>query len=227
MSGVSAHLLISFGDGQFGKQNRKTEKCPQLWEEGESRGTFILDSIPPSISPTNFYHWGYSGLRHNCLTPTSDQPTLPASWAIKMPYDSLRALTLLRQGSGLEDASFREGQEEAIRHIVDVRGRILVVQKTGWGKSFVYFIATKLLREEGMGPALLISPLLALMRNQIAAAERMGVSAATINSDNQQEWENVEARLVRDEIDILLITYFTRATRKRAVPNGGAYSHCS
>jgi ATP-dependent DNA helicase RecQ len=74
---------------------------------------------------------------------------------------------------------------------------LLVVQKTGWGKSFVYFIATKLLREGGNGPALLISPLLALMRNQIAAAERMGVRAATINSDNRDDWTQVEAKLAR------------------------------
>ena len=83
---------------------------------------------------------------------------------------------------------------------------MLVVQKTGWGKSFVYFIATKLLRDGGSGPALLISPLLALMRNQIAAAERMGVRAATINSDNQSDWDEVEAKLRRNEIDILLIS---------------------
>jgi ATP-dependent DNA helicase RecQ len=80
------------------------------------------------------------------------------------------------------------------------------VQKTGWGKSFVYFIATKLVREEGGGPVLLISPLLALMRNQIAAAERMGVRAVTINSDNREEWASVGAALARDEVDILLIS---------------------
>ncbi|RLT37962.1 MAG: ATP-dependent DNA helicase RecQ, partial [Chloroflexi bacterium] len=123
-----------------------------------------------------------------------------------MMYHTDRALRLLRQGSGLTGATFRDGQEDAIRHIVEGRGRLLVVQKTGWGKSFVYFIATKLLREQDNGPALLISPLLALMRNQIAAAERMGVRAATINSDNQDEWAEVEARLNRNEIDILLIS---------------------
>lgn len=122
-----------------------------------------------------------------------------------MAYDPKRALELLRIGSGRADAIFRDGQEEAIRHIVEGKGRLLVVQKTGWGKSFVYFIATKLLREAGAGPALLISPLLALMRNQIAAAERMGVRAATINSDNQDEWKSVEAKLRRNEVDILLI----------------------
>lgn len=123
-----------------------------------------------------------------------------------MTYNHKRALELLRLGSGRAEAAFREGQEDAIRHIVDGRGRLLVVQKTGWGKSFVYFIATKLLREEGNGPALLISPLLALMRNQISAAQRMGVRAATINSDNQDDWSDVESRLGRNEIDILLIS---------------------
>jgi ATP-dependent DNA helicase RecQ len=121
-------------------------------------------------------------------------------------YNAARALELLRIGSERADATFRDGQEEAIRHVVKGRGRLLVVQKTGWGKSFVYFIATKLLRDGGSGPALLVSPLLALMRNQIAAAERMGVRAATINSDNQNEWTEVEDSLTRDEVDILLIS---------------------
>lgn len=123
-----------------------------------------------------------------------------------MNYDPQRALELLRIGSGRADAAFREGQEDAIRYLVEGHGRLLVVQKTGWGKSFVYFIATKLLREGGGGPALLISPLLALMRNQIAAAERMGVRAATINSDNVDDWTQVEAKLVSGEVDILLIS---------------------
>jgi len=123
-----------------------------------------------------------------------------------VPYDTQRALELLRIGSARGDATFRDGQQDAIRHVVDGKGRLLVVQKTGWGKSFVYFIATKLLREAGSGPALLVSPLLALMRNQIAAAERMGVRAATINSDNTDEWEAVEQRVARGEVDILLIS---------------------
>jgi ATP-dependent DNA helicase RecQ len=123
-----------------------------------------------------------------------------------MNYDAQYALNLLRMGSGRADATFRQDQEVAIQHVVEGRGRLLVVQKTGWGKSFVYFIATKLLREAGQGPALLISPLLSLMRNQIAAAERMGVIAATVNSDNVEEWGEVEARLGHNEIDILLIS---------------------
>ena len=123
-----------------------------------------------------------------------------------MRYQSQRALALLREGTGRPDAEFREGQEQAIRHVVEGGGRLLVVQKTGWGKSFVYFIATKLLRESGTGPALLISPLLSLMRNQIAAAERMGVKAVRIASDNQQDRRGVEEQVRRDEVDILLIT---------------------
>jgi ATP-dependent DNA helicase RecQ len=123
-----------------------------------------------------------------------------------MIFDKHRAIQLLRLGSNLPNANFREGQEDAIRHIAEGRGRLLVVQKTGWGKSFVYFIATKLLREAGAGTTLLVSPLLALMRNQIAAAERMGVRAVTINSDNQEDWANIEAMIQRNEVDILLIS---------------------
>lgn len=123
-----------------------------------------------------------------------------------MNFDRSRALELLVLGSGLAEAQFRDGQEEAIQHVVEGRGRLLVVQRTGWGKSFVYFIATKLLRESGAGPALLISPLLALMRNQLEAAARMGVRAATVNSSNEAEWRAIEHALENDQVDILLIS---------------------
>ena len=116
---------------------------------------------------------------------------------IGLAYDAERARELLRIGSGHRSADFREGQEDAIRHIVEGKGRLLVVQKTGWGKSFVYFIATKLLRESGGGPSVLISPLLSLMRNQIEAAERMGLRAALISSENNPEWQEIEARFAR------------------------------
>lgn len=122
-----------------------------------------------------------------------------------MIFYQQRALELLRIGSRIADADFRAGQLEAILGLMEGNNRLLVVQKTGWGKSFVYFIATKLLRQDGGGPALLISPLLSLMRNQIAAAERMGVRAARITSDNSEEWEEIEGAISRDEIDILLI----------------------
>jgi ATP-dependent DNA helicase RecQ len=122
-----------------------------------------------------------------------------------MTFDSNRALQLLRQGAQSPLAVFREGQEQAIRHVVEANGRILVVQKTGWGKSFVYFIAAKLLREQGRGVTILVSPLLALMRNQIEAARRMGLSAVTINSDNEEEWGGIEAALLAQQVDVLII----------------------
>jgi len=123
-----------------------------------------------------------------------------------MSYNPTRSLQLLRLGTQNPVAAFRGGQEAAIQHVVDGVGRLLVVQRTGWGKSLVYFIAAKLLREEGMGSAVLISPLLALMRNQIVGAERMGVRAVTINSENRDDWQAVEAALARNEVDILLIS---------------------
>ncbi|MFN5160475.1 MAG: RecQ family ATP-dependent DNA helicase, partial [Cyanobacteriota bacterium] len=117
-----------------------------------------------------------------------------------------RALELLRIGSDNPAAVFREGQLEAIQAVCSESSRMLVVQKTGWGKSFVYFISTKLLREADRGPALLISPLLALMRNQIAAAERMGLVARTVNSTNTDQWKGVAEQVGKGEIDILLIS---------------------
>ena len=123
-----------------------------------------------------------------------------------MDLTTERVLELLRLGTQDREAQFRPGQLEAIQHLIENRRRLLVVQKTGWGKSAVYFIATKLLRDAGAGPALLISPLLSLMRNQIEAASRMGVRAETIHSDNRHEWDSVEQRLIDDKVDILLIS---------------------
>lgn len=114
-------------------------------------------------------------------------------------------LYLLRQMLGSE-AAFRPGQWEAIKTLVIDRNRILVVQRTGWGKSIVYFLATKLLREQGAGPTLLISPLLSLMRNQIEMAKRIGIRAKTIHSANRDKWDNVEVSLASDSCDILLIS---------------------
>ena len=143
-------------------------------------------------------------------------------------YSAERALELLRLGSGQVHAIFRDGQEEAIQQMTDGDHRLLVVQKTGWGKSFVYFISTKILREAGFGPALLVSPLLALMRNQIAAAERMGVRAVTINSDNIAKWTEVEVKIKQNEIDILLISPERLANERfRAEILGGLSLHVS
>src|SRR5437773_3537772 len=117
-----------------------------------------------------------------------------------------RALTLLRQALGEPDAEFRQGQWEAISALVQRRARLLVVQRTGWGKSLVYFLATRFLRDQGAGCTLLISPLLSLMRNQIAAARNIGVGAETINSTNEEEWPRIEAGLQRNQFDVLLIS---------------------
>lgn len=123
-----------------------------------------------------------------------------------MTYSANRALELLKTGTGQPHSAFREDQEKAIKIVVEGGKRLLVVQKTGWGKSFVYFIATKLLREMGAGPALLVSPLLSLMRNQIDAAKRMGLRAVKVTSDNRAEWGDVFEKITRKEIDILLIS---------------------
>ena len=103
-------------------------------------------------------------------------------------------------------ARFREHQLEAIVAVVEKRQRLLLVERTGWGKSLVYFIATRLLREQAAGPALLISPLLALMRNQIQMAERIGVRAVTINSANTDKWQAAEYALSRGTCDMALIS---------------------
>jgi ATP-dependent DNA helicase RecQ len=116
------------------------------------------------------------------------------------------AHALLRALTDDERAEFRPGQLEAISDVVEDRARVLCVQRTGWGKSAVYFVATALLREAGAGPTLIVSPLLALMRNQIAAAERLGLRAHTINSTNRDEWELVRSRLAAGTIDLLLIS---------------------
>ena len=115
-------------------------------------------------------------------------------------------LEALRTLTGRADAEFRDGQREAISALVDDRGRVLVVQRTGWGKSAVYFLTTHLLRAQGAGPTLLISPLLALMRNQIDAARRLGLRCETINSASATTVTELERQLRADEVDLLLIS---------------------
>ncbi|KQR51953.1 recombinase RecQ [Leifsonia sp. Leaf336] len=117
-----------------------------------------------------------------------------------------RALSRLRALVGRPDAQFHDGQFEAIEALVDDRSRALVVQRTGWGKSAVYFVATMLLRERGTGPTILVSPLLALMRDQVEAAARAGVRALSINSANRHEWDEVVGRLRDDTVDVLLVS---------------------
>lgn len=104
------------------------------------------------------------------------------------------------------DATFRPGQMEAIDIVTRTGGRALVVQRTGWGKSAVYFIATRILRSRGAGPTVIVSPLLALMRNQIEAATRLDLTAHTVNSSNRDDWDEVFAAIDNDKIDLLLIS---------------------
>ncbi|WP_221349057.1 RecQ family ATP-dependent DNA helicase [Streptomyces beigongshangae] len=104
------------------------------------------------------------------------------------------------------DARLREDQWRAIEALVADKRRALVVQRTGWGKSAVYFVATALLRERGAGPTVIVSPLLALMRNQVEAAARAGIRARTINSSNTEEWDTVQDEVAAGEVDVLLVS---------------------
>lgn len=116
------------------------------------------------------------------------------------------AQVLLRAAMESSEADFRPGQWEAIDHIVNQRGKVLCIQRTGWGKSMVYFVAAKLMRARGHGVTLIVSPLLALMRNQIEAANRLQLNALTINSTNTNEWDAVRRTLLADGADLLLIS---------------------
>ncbi|WGW14011.1 RecQ family ATP-dependent DNA helicase [Saxibacter everestensis] len=113
---------------------------------------------------------------------------------------------MLRELVGSPAADFHPGQFEAVEALVRDRRRALVVQRTGWGKSAVYFVATLLLRRLGAGPSIIVSPLLALMRDQVAAAARAGVRAAAINSANNHEWDEIQTRLAEDSVDVLLVS---------------------
>ena len=104
-----------------------------------------------------------------------------------------------------ENASFREGQAEAILRILEGK-RTLVVQKTGWGKSLVYFLATKIIRKEAKSITLIISPLLALMNNQVDSAKRLGLQVRTINSENPNDWEEIISELNQSKVDALIIS---------------------
>jgi ATP-dependent DNA helicase RecQ len=122
------------------------------------------------------------------------------------PTDQHYALELLRRALSNQNADFRDGQWEAIDAIVNQRRKMLVVQRTGWGKSSVYFIATRILRDRGHGPTLIVSPLLALMRNQIEAAERLGIRPVTINSTNRDDWQPLIQTILNNQADAVLIS---------------------
>ena len=142
----------------------------------------------------------------NQQQPVSD----PTDQAVRRGEDSAgfdeAAVEMLRRLVGRRDVDFRDGQLEAVRALVVDSARVLVVQRTGWGKSAVYFVATALGRAAGRGPTVIISPLLALMRDQIGAANRAGVVAVTMNSANVNDWDEVRVALAADEVDVLLVS---------------------
>lgn len=120
--------------------------------------------------------------------------------------DREQAAQLLKTALNNPNAHFREGQWEAIDALVNRNMKQLVVQRTGWGKSSVYFISTRIFRDRGFGPTIIVSPLLALMRNQIESAERLRIKAETINSTNRDDWQLIRTRILNDEFDCLLIS---------------------
>ena len=143
------------------------------------------------------------------MTSTTELPTdPPTDTTTDTTTDTVldEARDALRRLVGRPEAQFRDGQDEAVLALVRDRARALVVQRTGWGKSAVYFVTTALLRAQGAGPTVIISPLLALMRDQIAAAGRAGIRAVTMNSANAQDWEDVRRALAADEVDVLLVS---------------------
>ncbi len=113
---------------------------------------------------------------------------------------------MLQLAVGNPFVQFRDGQWEAIDALVNHRQKLMVVQRTGWGKSSVYFISTRILRDRGAGPTVIVSPLLALMRNQIEAAHRLGLRAETINSTNQDNWPQIQQAMLADQVDAILIS---------------------
>ncbi|MEU1594050.1 RecQ family ATP-dependent DNA helicase [Streptomyces sp. NPDC005708] len=130
-------------------------------------------------------------------------PSAPAEAGLRAAADAVLARLV---GAPAGEARLREDQWRAIEALVAGGRRALVVQRTGWGKSAVYFVATALLRERGAGPTVIVSPLLALMRNQVEAAARAGIHARTINSSNTEEWETVQAEVTAVEVDVLLVS---------------------
>ena len=123
-----------------------------------------------------------------------------------MMFSKETALNELKRALKNEDAKFKPLQFEALESIVKNRDKLLLVQKTGWGKSMIYFLATKFLKQNNIGLTIIISPLIALMRNQIFSARNLNLNIETINSTNQNDWEMIKDQILRDRVDVLLIS---------------------
>ena len=136
---------------------------------------------------------------------TTDAGSSPAGSSELSPSRAAVADRVIAAMAG-PDARLREDQTTAVAALCSEGARVLVVQATGWGKSAVYWAATAIRRAEGHGPTLVVSPLLSLMRDQVAAAGRAGLRAATLNSSNIDAWSSIEAELVAGELDVLLVS---------------------
>ncbi len=130
---------------------------------------------------------------------TIEEPPRPT------PAEVLSELTTHVKALAGPDAEPRQEQIDAVTAVVAERRRTLLVARTGFGKSAVYFSATRMLRDRGWGPTVVVSPLLALMRDQVAAASALGLNAVTINSANLDNWSEIEAEIAADQVDLLLI----------------------
>ena len=185
------------------------DQCVCTWLSGGLIGELLLPSVAPLSPVSSPVHRPRARARtvggaaycrrhdHRCRP----RPRSPSSRRVHA-----EALAILRELTGRPDAEFREGQDAAVVALVERSERALVVQRTGWGKSAVYFVSTALLRRRGKGPTLLVSPLLALMRDQVAAAARAGIRAVEISSANMTEWDDIAARLAADDVDVLLVS---------------------
>ncbi len=180
------------------KEKMKSDQSPSVSKHKQVEGKMDL-SARVSAALTEDEH-KTTGKKHQEAPPVMESPTSTS------PDLHNRVLNLLRISLDDPTAEFRDDQWKAIEALTEQRERLLIVQRTGWGKSVIYFLATRILRDRGAGPTLLISPLLALMRNQLIAAKRIGIRAATINSSNREDWEEVRRELFADQVDILLIS---------------------
>lgn len=192
-----------------------TQAVPQtetvVWDDGIPLGEPPVDwdDVPPPPDDA----WGPAPVEHRSPVGSSATVGYAAPPAPRAPRERASldgvvgreaAEAVLRRLVGRDDARLREDQWTAIEALVARQRRVLVVQRTGWGKSAVYFVATSLLREAGEGPTVIVSPLLALMRDQVAAAERAGIRAVTINSSNVTEWDSIHEQIAAGEVDVLL-----------------------
>ena len=148
------------------------------------------------------------------------------------------ALTYLREMTGSPVADFHQDQWESIDELVNRQNQLLVVQRTGWGKSAVYFIATKIRRKKGFGPTLIVSPLLSLIRNQIDSAAKLGLNVVSYNSSmDKNEKQAAEDQILANKVDAVIVapeqlgqSYFAENILNKISGNIGLFvvdeAHC-